>query len=42
MDFRTGKLSEPDFKRMDRELRQHAITLLKEIDELPNPGDERD
>jgi hypothetical protein len=38
LDFRTGKLSEPDFRALDRQLRGEAIAILKEIDEL---GDER-
>jgi len=37
LDYRTGKLSEADWKRLDRELRQEAIEILREIDELP-PG----
>lgn len=40
MDFRTGKLSEADWKAMDRSLRAEAIELLKELDELSNPGDD--
>ncbi len=34
MDFRTGKLSEPDFRATDRELRAQAIEILRELDEL--------
>ena len=34
LDFRTGKLSESDWKALDRELRAEAVTLLREIDEL--------
>jgi hypothetical protein len=37
LDYRTGKLSEADWKRLDRELRQEAIEILRAIDELP-PG----
>ena len=35
LDYRTGKLSEADWKRLDRELRQEAIEILRELDELP-------
>ncbi len=34
LDFRTGKLSEADWKSLDRELRAEAVNLLREIDEL--------
>ena len=34
LDFRTGKLSESDWKALDRELRAEAVALLKAIDEL--------
>jgi hypothetical protein len=37
LDFRTGKLSEADWKRLDRELRAEAIEILRGLDELP-PG----
>ena len=37
LDYRTGKLSEADWKRLDRELRQEAIEILRAMDELP-PG----
>jgi hypothetical protein len=38
LDFRMGKLSEPDFRVTDRELRVQAITILRELDELsPEP-----
>jgi hypothetical protein len=33
-DFRTGKLSETDYRALDRELRREAIEILREIDEL--------
>jgi hypothetical protein len=32
LDQRTGKLSEPDHRALDAELRAEAITLLKRID----------
>jgi hypothetical protein len=32
LDFRTGKLSEEDWRRLDRELRGEAVELLRQID----------
>jgi hypothetical protein len=32
LDFRTGKLSEDDWRRLDRELRADAVELLHRID----------
>jgi hypothetical protein len=37
LDYRTGKLSEADWKRLDRELRAEAIEILRGLDELPPP-----
>jgi hypothetical protein len=37
LDFRTGKLSEADWRRLDRELRAEAIDVLKRLDEV-GPG----
>lgn len=34
VDFRSGKLSETDFKRLDSRLRAEAIELLKQIDRV--------
>jgi len=34
MDYRTGKLSEPDFRALDRQLRGEAIAILRELDGL--------
>lgn len=34
LDRRTGKLSEEDWRRIDRELRAEAIAILKQLDEL--------
>jgi hypothetical protein len=34
LDYRTGKLTEADYRRTDGELRRQAIALLREIDEL--------
>jgi hypothetical protein len=33
LDFRTGKLSEDDWRRLDGELRADAVELLREIDD---------
>ena len=37
LDHRMGKLSDADWRRVDRELRAEAIQILRELDEL---GDE--
>jgi hypothetical protein len=34
MDYRTGKLSEEDWKAIDRQLRAEAIELLRKLDAL--------
>ena len=34
LDRRTGKLSEEDWRQIDRELRAEAIAILKRLDEL--------
>jgi len=34
LDYRTGKLSEPDWRAMDRTLRAEAVDLLKRLDAL--------
>lgn len=34
MDFRTGKLSEDDYKAIDRQLRQEAVEILRQLDAL--------
>jgi type II secretory pathway pseudopilin PulG len=34
MDFRTGKLSEGDFRALDRQLRGEAVEILRALDEL--------
>ena len=39
MDFRTGKLSEADWKAIDRQLRAEAVDLLRELDRH-HPQDE--
>jgi hypothetical protein len=39
LDYRTGKLSEADWRRLDRELRAEAIDILRRLDELgPGPA----
>lgn len=40
MDHRTGKLSDEDWRRLDRELRAEAVEILHGLDELgPAPGE---
>ena len=39
MDFRTGKLSEADYKAIDRQLRAEAVELLRRLDALGASGD---
>jgi hypothetical protein len=39
LDYRTGKLSEADWKRLDRELRAEAIDILRRLDEVAPPAD---
>jgi uncharacterized membrane protein len=34
LDYRTGKLSEADWRTLDRELRAEAMDLLRRLDEL--------
>jgi hypothetical protein len=34
LDYRTGKLSEEDWRALDRELRSDAMDLLRRLDEL--------
>ncbi len=43
-DRAAGKLTEEDFRRLDRELRAEAITILKRIDRVrsSNPGGRRE
>jgi hypothetical protein len=35
MDYRTGKLSEADWRALDRQLRHEAVELLHRLDEVP-------
>jgi flagellar biosynthesis/type III secretory pathway M-ring protein FliF/YscJ len=34
MDYRTGKLSEPDYRALDRQLRGEAAEILRQLDGL--------
>ena len=34
LDFRMGKMTEPDYRETDRELRGQAVTILRDLDEL--------
>jgi hypothetical protein len=34
LDWRTGKLSEPDYREQDRRLRAEAVEILRELDGL--------
>jgi hypothetical protein len=38
MDFRTGKLSEADWRAIDRELRAEAVAVLRRLDALGADG----
>ena len=40
LDHRMGKLSEEDWRQLDRELRADAIAILRELDELQGAGAE--
>jgi hypothetical protein len=37
LDHRTGKLSEPDWRALDRGLRAEAVEILRRLDELNPP-----
>ena len=37
-DYRTGKLSEADFRTLDRQIRAEAVEILRGIDELAGRG----
>jgi hypothetical protein len=37
LDFRTGKLSEADWRLVDRELRAEAMDVLRELDAVAPP-----
>ncbi|HET8756902.1 MAG TPA: hypothetical protein VFM58_12865 [Solirubrobacteraceae bacterium] len=40
LDYRTGKLSEADWRGLDRGLRAEAVDILRRLDELPTSGDD--
>jgi hypothetical protein len=35
LDYRTGKLSDSDWRAMDRSLRAEAVEILRALDDLP-------
>jgi type II secretory pathway component PulM len=35
LDYRTGKLSEADWRALDRSLRADAVAILRQLDDLP-------
>jgi flagellar biosynthesis/type III secretory pathway M-ring protein FliF/YscJ len=37
LDYRTGKLSEADWRALDRVLRAEAVGILRRLDELDSP-----
>jgi hypothetical protein len=37
LDYRTGKLSDADWKALDRTLRTEAIEILKRLDQIDEP-----
>ncbi len=39
MDQRTGKLSDEDWRSLDRELRAEAVDLLSQLDQLTVPAE---
>jgi hypothetical protein len=42
LDYRTGKLSEADWRSLDRALRAEAVGILRRLDDLPtSEGDGR-
>ena len=38
LDHRTGKLSDEDYRALDRELRAEAVGILRRLDDLPTSG----
>jgi hypothetical protein len=38
LDWRTGKLSEADYREQDRRLRAEAVDILRELDRLAGPS----
>ena len=41
LDFRMGKLSEPEWRETDRELRVQAIEILRQLDRYGGDGGEQ-
>jgi len=41
LDYRTGKLSQPDFQLLDGSLRGEALALLRELDLARAAGDDQ-
>ena len=41
LDYRMGKLSEEDWRGLDRELRNQAIEILKQLDRLDASNEQR-
>jgi hypothetical protein len=37
LDYRVGKLSEEDWRSLDRGLRAEAVAILRDLDELDSP-----
>jgi hypothetical protein len=42
MDYRTGKLSEADWRALDRTLRGEAVEILRRLDELDGTAPDED
>ena len=42
MDYRTGKLSEADWRSIDRRLRHEAVELLHRLDDAVQPANHQD
>jgi hypothetical protein len=42
LDYRTGKLSEADWRALDRGLRAEAVAILRQLDELDSPTSDGD
>jgi hypothetical protein len=40
LDYRTGKLSEADWRALDRGLRAEAVEILRKLDDLPTLGED--
>jgi hypothetical protein len=38
LDYRTGKLSEADWRALDRQLRHEAVELLHRLDDTEDPA----